>query len=383
MADAHKNFAYSTVATAPSPATTGTTLTVATGEGALFPAAPFNCTVWGTASQPTLTGVNATTAEIIRVTSKGSGDDWTITRLEEGLVTPRTIVIGDQIAASITAKTLTDIEDNWVNTWSPYIPTSGGTGVQSYNSNTSASTGSIFFFPITAQFPVKFNQIILPIQLSYLTSASAQTISNTYYSYFGLYSMQTNNTMFSLISSNSFSIIETLGSVSCTWSYPTTTQTAGYGYGPFPIVGSSALTTTAQMSSFISGTRAIGLQFGGEMSISGGQYWLGILHRRSSAVSGNRGLSVVGIAGQILNPINIAGTVSGPRALGEAPTEWAISNSNVSAWYGRPIIGFFTATTAGQFLGTGMPSGFALHRLGAAVAASMGTILPTVTFCST
>ena len=37
MPDAHKNFAYSTIATAPTPATSGTTLVVQAGEGALFP----------------------------------------------------------------------------------------------------------------------------------------------------------------------------------------------------------------------------------------------------------------------------------------------------------------------------------------------------------
>jgi hypothetical protein len=109
--DAHTNFAYSTVATAPSPAISGTTLTVASGAGAKFPAAPFNCTVWPVGAQPIYTTVDTTTAEIIRVTSKGSGDNWTISRnQEDGNTTNRTIIIGDQIAATITKKTLTDAE---------------------------------------------------------------------------------------------------------------------------------------------------------------------------------------------------------------------------------------------------------------------------------
>jgi len=44
--DAHKNFSYSTVLTAPSPADTGTSLVVAAGDGAKFPAVAFNATVW-------------------------------------------------------------------------------------------------------------------------------------------------------------------------------------------------------------------------------------------------------------------------------------------------------------------------------------------------
>lgn len=104
MYDAHSNFGYSTVATAPSPADTGTTLTVATGQGALFPAAPFNCTVW-----PTAVDSVSTNSEIIRITSKGSGDDWTIVRTQES-TSARTIIVGDQIANTTSAKVFTDIE---------------------------------------------------------------------------------------------------------------------------------------------------------------------------------------------------------------------------------------------------------------------------------
>ncbi len=101
--DNHANLAYSVIATAPSPATSGTSLVVQTGDGAIFPAAPFNATIWPAGSSP-LVG----TAEIVRVTAK-SGDTFTITRTQEG-TSARTVVAGDQIAATITAKTITDIE---------------------------------------------------------------------------------------------------------------------------------------------------------------------------------------------------------------------------------------------------------------------------------
>jgi hypothetical protein len=103
MFDAHKNFAQSTVATAPSPATSGTSLVVASGGGASFPAAPFDATVWPAGTQPT----NAN-AEIVRVTNIAT-DTFTIARAQEGS-SARTIGVGDQIAATITAKTITDIE---------------------------------------------------------------------------------------------------------------------------------------------------------------------------------------------------------------------------------------------------------------------------------
>jgi hypothetical protein len=373
MSDAHKNFAYTTLTN--SPGTSGTTFNVT--DGSVFPAPQFNATVWpASPAQPT-----AANAEIVRVTVVAGNVLTVATRnastTQEGS-NNQTVASGWQIAASITAKTLTDIENNYVNSWSPFVPTPVAFGSQSLMSaNAQFQTNSIFLFPITAQFPIKFNQIILPVQLSVISSTNA--CSATWNSFFGLYSLQTNNTYFSLISSNSFGITESMSAASLSWTYPTTTQTAGYGYGLFP---SGNLTGTNPIASFVNGTRAIGLQFGGEMSISGGQYWLGVMALRTTS-GFTRGVSVVGIAGQLINPVNQAGTAQGMRALNEAPAEWGISNSNVSAWFGRQMVGLITATTMPNFLGTCMPNGFALHRMGGYAAGQTGTILPTVTFCST
>jgi len=101
--DSHANFGYSTVRTAPTPSATGTSLTVASAQGALFPAVPFNATVWPNGLNPL-----ASNAEIVRVTNI-TGDVFTIVRHQEG-TTARSIGINDQIAATITAKTLTDVE---------------------------------------------------------------------------------------------------------------------------------------------------------------------------------------------------------------------------------------------------------------------------------
>jgi hypothetical protein len=99
--DAHKNLAIATVTTATGAA--GTTLGVGVGEGARFPAAPFNATVWPFDMAP-----DPTTAEVVRVTAR-TGDSLTITRAQEG-TTARAIIVGDFVAATITAKSLTDIE---------------------------------------------------------------------------------------------------------------------------------------------------------------------------------------------------------------------------------------------------------------------------------
>lgn len=103
MVDSHANFAYSTVAVAPSPATSGTSLEVVAGEGAVFPTPPFNVTVWPIGVQPL-----ASNAEIVRVTGIAT-DTFTIARTQEGS-SARAIQVGDQIAATITVKTLTDVE---------------------------------------------------------------------------------------------------------------------------------------------------------------------------------------------------------------------------------------------------------------------------------
>lgn len=103
MTDAHANFAVSAVANAPDPATTGTTLTVTAGHGARFPAAPFNFSVWPSGQTP-----DPTNAEIGRCTSR-TGDTLTIARAQEG-TTARAITVGDTIAATITRKTIDDIE---------------------------------------------------------------------------------------------------------------------------------------------------------------------------------------------------------------------------------------------------------------------------------
>jgi hypothetical protein len=100
--DSLRNFAYGVVQTAPSPPSSGTSLTLNTGHGARFPAAPFSISVWafGVPSDPT-------NAEIVRVTAK-TGDVLTIQRQQEGSA-PRTILSGDQVAQAMTGKFITDL----------------------------------------------------------------------------------------------------------------------------------------------------------------------------------------------------------------------------------------------------------------------------------
>lgn len=101
--DQHPNLAASTVAVAPAPASSGTSLSVGPGDGQLFGSPPFNVTVWPTGSAP-----SQANAEILRVTGRAT-DTLTVSRQQEGSAA-RTIRVGDQIAATITAKTIVDVE---------------------------------------------------------------------------------------------------------------------------------------------------------------------------------------------------------------------------------------------------------------------------------
>lgn len=102
--DDHKNLAYSTVATAPSPTGSGTSLVVAAGDGLIFPAVPFNATCWPAGQVPTHAN-----AEIIRVTNIVT-DTFTIVRGQEGLGSV-SINVGFNIADTATVKTFTDLEN--------------------------------------------------------------------------------------------------------------------------------------------------------------------------------------------------------------------------------------------------------------------------------
>jgi hypothetical protein len=367
MADAHKNFAYSTIATAPSPAISGTSLVVASGDGTKFPTPPFNATVWPANAQPT-----STNACIVRVTAI-STDTFTIDRQEEGTIA-RKILVGDQIAASITAKTLADVE-NPVASWSPYILSSAAaSGVQTLASASGqSSTGSLYVFPITVNGNVQFNQAVLPVSVSYVTTAAQG--SNSYYSYFGLYSMNA-STALSLMANGSFSMAESFNTSSRTLSFASTTNTSGYGYD------SLAMSNTAQIVHYISGTRWFGLQFGSEMHLTNGIYYMGLLSRRSTANNSQGGMSIVGVIGQPIDPFHAAGSVSGYNPIGSAASAWGTANSNSTRWWGRHMVGFVTATSLANFGGSTVPGSIHLSALGASAANSTATIIPAITFQS-
>lgn len=107
--DPRSIFAEASVATAPSPASSGTSLIVDNDFPAGAVSAPYNIIVAPSGQRPTFAN-----AEICRVTAKGGTGNktWTITRAQEGSAA-RSILVGDKVYLALTPKVLTDIE-NWL-----------------------------------------------------------------------------------------------------------------------------------------------------------------------------------------------------------------------------------------------------------------------------
>jgi len=108
MADAIKNFAYGTVLTPPSPATTGTSLVLNSGQGARLPD-PAVDGAYNIVMKPAGTIPLSSNAEIARVTAI-STDTLTIVREQEGS-SARTVIAGDEVYLSLTKA----VADNWVD----------------------------------------------------------------------------------------------------------------------------------------------------------------------------------------------------------------------------------------------------------------------------
>lgn len=109
--DIHSILAYSAVATAPSPATSGTSIVLTAGEGARFPSSgSFDVLIWPTGTSPPSWSAGLATGgnfEICRATR--TVDTLALTRAQNG-TTARSILVGDQVAQPFLPRDLTDIE---------------------------------------------------------------------------------------------------------------------------------------------------------------------------------------------------------------------------------------------------------------------------------
>jgi len=241
-----------------------------------------------------------------------------------------------------------------LSTWHPWFPasvstlTQGGIGV---------STASAMVVPFVLEENLTFNCINFLQSLSFVSStiSGQQAIS----SQFGLFS--NNAGTLSLISSNSFSIGATVSSVSATINFPTTTATSGYGYNTV------TASTTAQAHSLFgtAGNRIVQLQFGGNMSLAPGCYWLG-LHQRQGTTNAGVGVSS-GFVGNAMNSTSNVGPIGSSTA--------AFSNNTV---YHQGAHGWFTSTGLAGHSGTNLPGTMGLTGFNNAI-----NVRPLVTFMST
>lgn len=97
-----KDYATSNVATAPSPASSGTTLSVRTGEGVRFPTVPFYAVAYPDGNYPTLDN-----AELVLVTERVN-DDLTIIRAQ-GSTTAKDITAGWRLSNPILTQHLAPV----------------------------------------------------------------------------------------------------------------------------------------------------------------------------------------------------------------------------------------------------------------------------------
>lgn len=104
--DLHSNFGYGTVTTAPSPATTGTTVVLGTATFADFPDPA--TTQYNAVFYPAGTIPLSSNAEIMRVVAKGTNGTINVTRQQES-TSARTVIVGDQVHVGLTGKFIDDL----------------------------------------------------------------------------------------------------------------------------------------------------------------------------------------------------------------------------------------------------------------------------------
>ena len=161
--DAHANFAVTTVTVAPTPANSGTSLTVQSGT--VFPAVPFNATVYPPSVNPL-----SSNAEIVRVTANASGV-LTIVRAQESS-TAESIAIGWTIIAGVTNKTLTDVQN--AAGWAELTMATGTTYiVPTLTTNTLLFVGTASSGPVVITIPVSAGTAYLLRMIDSSGSASA------------------------------------------------------------------------------------------------------------------------------------------------------------------------------------------------------------------
>ena len=242
-----------------------------------------------------------------------------------------------------------------LSTFVPYFPASTSSITAGGFGTTSASA---FVFPVILDQDLVFNHIKI-LQSFSMVSTTNSSGGHTISSQFGIYS--NNAGTLSQISSGSLSFAFTGSSVSGTLSFASATGTTGYGYG------TSSGSTTAQQQSLwgTAGARAVDMQFGGNMTLTPGIYWIGI-HQRQSTSNTAIGLSTA-FVGNAMNSTSNVGPIGQSTA--------AFSSNSA---YHLGAHGFYTSTGSAGYGGTQLPSSMLFNGFNNNL-----NIMPSITFMST
>lgn len=243
---------------------------------------------------------------------------------------------------------------NPMATYVPYWPAS--TSTQTYG-GLGTTSASAFVYPIQIYQDITFNHLKFMYSASLATGTGSA--NQNIRSMFGIF---TNNAgTLSALSTGSFSLALTVTSVSGTISFPSSTNSAGYTYG------TTTWTTTAQGQSFV-GTgqnRVADLVFGGNMTLTPGLYWLGVMQTQGTTNT-SIGLST-GMVGVVMN------STSNMGYMGQA-----FSNVSTLTALHLGAHGVYSSTGSAGYGGTTLPTSMFLTGFSNSL-----QMMPLLTFMST
>jgi hypothetical protein len=200
-----------------------------------------------------------------------------------------------------------------LSTWMPREPASSTLAVY-WGVNTASQSQVFVPFNVPAQLQLDCMRVWVQASFLSTTNAYSQSISHQ----FGLYS--NNAGTLSQISTGSYSIGHSGSSVSGTLSYPASSNSAGYTYSTTTYTG-TALANSLFGSAAL---KAVDLVFGGNMTLTQGQYWLNQLMRGSSAGVNNVGFQSIQLMCNAMNTLFLQ-----PSAIGQT----VLSGTNPLAPY--------------------------------------------------
>lgn len=241
--------------------------------------------------------------------------------------------------------------------YEPYPINNTQTTLISCQTNTS---GPAIFYPFSLPGPVAVGCINLAASMSFLTAGNSSATQVVKMSY-GLYSRGTgaNSTTIGTMTSGIMSILATANNSSYTLSHGTSTGSNAYTYSTTASAGSN-------ISSQYTGMKLIQLPVG--LTLSAGQYWLGLFHQNSTATT-THGVAI-SLGGYFLGQ-----TITALAPMGSLSSAFSTGTNVPLGIGGNWQLGAMSFTSAAQ---TNLPVSIALSA-----ATQDVSLLPYMKFVST